>query len=356
MELQNFINANTNFLSLIKESKFKINNYKDLKIISYPYDNPPQYNSNELWKLYCKGAVINTNNNKVICLPPVKAIEIKSFDDINHNNDDNYSYENLLDGTMINLFYHNNEWLISTRSEIGGYNKWNNKKSFRKMFNECHNINYETLNKEYSYSFIMNHIENRNVSPVYENQLILIEVFDINNNIKLNKSDFPSQFNNIDTYTDLDLFMNMYKGPVIPYYIKGFTVRHGNLRYKWINPFFNEIKNLKINMNNHLLNYIELRRNNNLKKYLKYFPEHQHLFNEYRNKIHELSNELFTIYKNVFIYKKLQKNEIPYHLKPLIYDIHKIYLSNKTPIHWETIKDYIHNVPSKKLTFSLNYC
>ena len=55
-------------------------------------------------------------------------------------------------------------------------------------------------------------------------------------------------------------------------------------------------------MNNHLLNYIELRRNGNLKKYLRYFPEHQHLFNNYKEKIHSLSNDLYTTYKNVFIH------------------------------------------------------
>ena len=109
-------------------------------------------------------------------------------------------------------------------------------------------------------------------------------------------------------------------------------------------------------MNNHMLNYIELRRNGNLKKYLRYFPEHQHLFNNYKEKIHTLSNDLYTTYKNVFIHKTTDKNDIPYHLKPMIYDVHKNFLSNKTPTTWNDIKDYIHTIPSKKLTFSLNYC
>ena len=62
---------------------------------------------------------------------------------------------------MINLFYHQNEWLVSTRSEIGGYNKWNNKKSFvLTMFDECSKLDYELLNKNMSYSFVMKHVEN----------------------------------------------------------------------------------------------------------------------------------------------------------------------------------------------------
>ena len=94
-------------------------------------------------------------------------------------------------------------------------------------------------------------------------------------------------------------------------------------------------------MNNHLLNYIELRRNGNLKKYLRYYPEHSHLFNNYKDKLHDLSNDLFTTYKNVFVHKSMNKNEIPYHLNPLVYDIHKRYLNTKIPTNWECIKDYM---------------
>jgi hypothetical protein len=68
-----------------------------------------------------------------------------------------------------------------------------------------------------------------------------------------------------------------------------------------------------------------------------------------------MSNDLFTTYKNVFIHKSLEKNEIPYHLKPLAYDVHRNYLDSKEPTTWTTIKDYIHTIPPKKLVFALNY-
>jgi len=53
------------------------------------------------------------------------------------------------------------------------------------------------------------------------------------------------------------------------------------------------------------------------------------------------------MYKNVFIYKQNDKNEIPYHMKPMIYDIHKLYLESKEPTTWIDIKQYIHAMPSK---------
>ena len=358
MELQHYINSHPNFISEFKSDSVKINSFKKLKIMSYPYDKTPIPNKEELWKMFLRGTVI-TPENKIICLPPIKALVPKDMDDDNIDLNGSVIYEHLIDGTMINLFHYNDEWLISTRSEIGGYNKWTNKKSFKEMFDECSKLDYDILDKNMSYSFVMRHIENRNVSPIKENELYLVEVYQyIDDTIRrLDKSEYPDNiYCKNESYMNRDEFMKMYQGPIINYSIKGFTIKQGTLRYKWINPYFNEVKDLKINMNNHLLNYIELRRNGNLKKYLRYYPEHQHLFNNYKDKIHSLSNELYTMYKNVFIHKTTDKNEIPYHMKPMIYDIHSSYLDSKTPTTWSDIKDYIHTIPSKKLTFALNYC
>ena len=48
--------------------------------------------------------------------------------------DNNYDISYLLDGTMINIFFHNNKWLMSTRSDIGCLNKWNDHLNFKICF------------------------------------------------------------------------------------------------------------------------------------------------------------------------------------------------------------------------------
>ena len=356
MELQSFINNNKNYLEIFKKNNFKINTFKKLKIISYNYNKKLLFENNNIWKLYLKGAIID-ENDKIICLSPIKSIDINDINVINNIN--NLSY--LIDGTMINLFYYKNEWIISTRSEIGGYNKWNQKKSFRKMFDDCSNIEYDKLNKNFSYSFVMRHIENRNISPISENILILINIFNYtdNNNIHTIKDiniineelNFLS-CNNL-SYNEIDHIDIMKNN--LPYYIKGFTYELNNFRYKWINPKYEKVKNLKGNHNNINLSYLELRKNGKLKEYLQYFPEHNHHFYNLRSKIHKLSNELFHNYRNLFIYKKNQINDIEYHLKPHMYNIHKLYLTDKNPITWDTIKNYVNIMESKKLLFTLNY-
>ncbi len=117
MELQNYINNHENYISDFKRLGFKVNSFKNLKIISYPYDKCPEYKSkDDLYKLYLKGAVINSTTNQVICLSPIKSLDLNDTIE----NQDGTIYQSLIDGTMINLFYHDDKWLISTRSEIGG--------------------------------------------------------------------------------------------------------------------------------------------------------------------------------------------------------------------------------------------
>jgi len=358
--LQSFIDTHNDYISLFKKNNLKVitNSKYKLMLVKNNYQNNLSFtDENDYWKMYCRGAVINTVTNKVIALPPVKAIEITLEETIHHN--EHTEYQPLIDGTMINLFYHNNEWIISTRSDIGGYNKWSNKKSFRQLFDECSTIEYDLLNKNCSYSFVMRHTDNRNISPITYNELDLVDVFSFENDtITRVPHQLFSIRNNlqlIDSNNNQNLYTSMFQNENVPYYTKGFTIKQGSKRFKFINPAFELVKNMKLNHNNPCLTYLHLRQNGTLKLYLNYFPEHSNTFNEYRDKIHNLSNELYSTYKNVFIHKNTDKKDIPYHLNPLIYEIHKLYLKDKKPTTREDIKNYIHNLPPKKLMFALNY-
>jgi len=183
MELQQFIDDNPDYISIIKKNNFKINKYRNLILIKNKNNKYNLNNLNDLiddyWKMYCNGAIIDTDLNKVISLSPAKSIILEEKD-IQNLDIENSEIQHLIDGTMINLFYHNNKWNLSTRSEIGGYNKWNNKKSFKTMFDECVkdiSFNYDNLDKDCSYTFIMRHIDNRNISSIDSNDLFLVEVY-----------------------------------------------------------------------------------------------------------------------------------------------------------------------------------
>ena len=76
---------------------------------------------------------------------------------------------------------------------------------------------------------------------------------------------------------------------------------------------------------------------------------------ENRNVAPIMKNELYECYVKYFIKKSIEKKQIPFQLKPLVYDLHNIYKQGKKKITNEIMNEYIYNMPDKKLCFVLNY-
>jgi hypothetical protein len=358
MELQDFISHTADYEGEFRKMGLQVKKRSGLLLVKYPYGmdlaNCPE------WVRQCRGAVIDRESASVVCLPPTKATE-RPIEELFQSPEETETeteteVQVLVDGTMVNLFYHKGEWVKTTRGSIGAHNTWDTRKSFKTMFEECGTIDYDTLDPACCYSFVMRHRENRIVSPVYANELWLVDVYRRTDEgiRRLRVSDYPQLSMTgsiVETFT-----RKMYDVTrELPFYCKGYTEKQGSMRYKYLNPEYLRIRSLKPNTNSPYLNYLELRQNGNLKEYLRYFPEDVEVFGRYRNHLHILTNELYETYKQVHILKQMAKEDIPYHLKPLLYDVHGIYLTTKQPTTWAILKQYIHELPPKKLLFALNY-
>merc|ERR1711976_420864 len=83
---------------------------------------------------------------------------------------------------MINLWYYNDEWNISTRSKIGAECKWYSNKTFKELFYEAverDNLQIESLNKKFCHSFLLKHQENRIVKKYHTPGLVLVHCIDM---------------------------------------------------------------------------------------------------------------------------------------------------------------------------------
>ena len=177
MEINEYLNSVNDLSELYKIDNVKCSKQNDLYILKYEYNT---LNNTDSWKKYCKGLIIN-KNKKIVMLPPMKANEVY-LNDLNKFNLDEISFEELLDGIMINIFYDINQncWKMSTRSQINGKNTWKGG-NFEELFKECYfDFNYEKLDINKTYSFLMKHKKNRIISPIIKNMIILVEVRDSN--------------------------------------------------------------------------------------------------------------------------------------------------------------------------------
>ena len=58
---------------------------------------------------------------------------------------------------------------------------------------------------------------------------------------------------------------------------------------------------------------------------------------------------------NANIKKELEKKEIPFQLKPLVYELHGNYLQNKQKINNRKVEEYIMSMEPDRLTFVVKY-
>jgi hypothetical protein len=353
MEFQNFIQSN-DYINEFKKLKLNFRKYSNLGLLivkayrnnKYDYDKYP-------WIRYCRGAVIDINNHKLVCIPPMKSEENEDINDIIKDYDSTFEYQPLIDGTMLNLFFHNDEWYTSTRSNIGAKNSWDGKMAFNKMFEEVvGNGLYSKLDKECCYSFVLQHTKNRIISPIEENKVFLVEKYKIGEQIErcveLEKIESIEKIFSFD-----DIYLKNYSQDLL-FSIKGITIKSNGNRHKWINPNYKYVEDIKMNNNNKFLSYMELRQKWLLNEYLEYFPEELVLFNDYRDKITNLKELVYASYVNYRIKKDIELKDIEYTLRPIMYELHDFYKKNNVKITKNYVSGYINKLDGKRLIFILN--
>lgn len=314
------------------------------------------------------------SNGKVNVFSPPKAINFINF--INNYNVAQCYGEEIIEGTMINIFYDNdiNCWNIATKTSVGGKIRYfQEQENFDILFNEvCHKleVNINEFDEKYMYSLVMQHPDNKFVLPINEMKLYVIAIYKIEDTIvteiprekyselnldhQFNKLWFPYRFY-IDSYENLmnNFTMNnsIYNVGVM---VKTFT----GIRTKLVNPGYKYIKNLRGNNSKLQFQYLCLRKDNRVKEYLHYFPGSRKVFSEFRKYIHIFTQTLYTNYISCYIKKEAPLLEYSYKFRTHMYNLHQYYLTiknNNGYVNKQIVIDYINNLEPAVLMYSLNY-
>ena len=127
-------------------------------------------------------SIICDNNGKILSFAPPKAMDFDIFSQTTLFED--CKFQEFIEGTMINLFWDTtlNDWNMATRSNIGAKCKFNMDEeiTFRHMFLEAMNatgIEFEYLEKNICYSFVLQHPKNRIVVPITVPNLYLVKTY-----------------------------------------------------------------------------------------------------------------------------------------------------------------------------------
>jgi len=311
---------------------------------------------------------IISKNGKILVFAPPKSLKYEDF--IKDYSLKDCVIEEYIEGTMINLFF-DNEWEISTRSNVGGNYKFfnrNNDFTFRRMFLEACNktgLEFDSLNKDFCYSFVLQHPKNRIVIPFDEPKLYLVSCYKIDNETLkvhyINPSEqstcvsFPQRysfdsFENIEKYYTINPQSHYQVGLMIHHIPSGNRTKVRNIQYEFV-------RRLRENESNDLYRYLELRRNRRVTKYLEYFTEEIELFNYYRKNVEKLTSELYNCYVEIYIKKYKNINDLNSEMRFHVDKLHNYYLNvlriRKQMITKKNVIYYINNMSSHKLYITL---
>ena len=365
---------------LCEDDNYIVKKRNDFTIIKYNKKNLTIDNENSVGLF--RSVIINDDN--IVVFAPQKSVNYNNFIVENEFSDCNIT--EYVDGTMINIFYNNKKldengetkpgWEFCTRSNIGAKCRYNldTQKTFFDMFLDAcieEKLDFNILNKECCYSFVLQHPDNKIVKHIEKPKLILIRVYSFNGENE--NFDFIEEEKNIDINTPRTLyninknisnwldFTEMCSGENLPFDMVGFVIYNKDgVRTKIRNIAYENVKRLKGNLQKMFLQYLTLRKSDQLHDFLRYFPEYKQEFELYKEKLYKWTYKLFDNYVDTFILKKKRLNECPFEFKPILYNIQKEYLEvlkpNNRKVTFKYLTSYVKEcIPPKKLMFCINY-
>ena len=373
-----FLKVTTMETKTVKHSSYKIICY-DKNVLAL--DMIPTYG-------LARSIIVNNSNNKVVCYAPPKSIPTDSFIQKYNLHDSGMVAEEFIEGTMVNVFWDASieAWEMATRNTVGAsscFFKSKNSKTFRTMFLEAckeNQLDLDKLNKDYCYSFVMHHPENRIVVPFKVSKLYLVAVYMIEHSnskevtvysMHLDKITselkdhlrvspnilYPTKYE-AQTYTEL---IEKYASMNTSYDVLGVVIYNKNTgeRTKIRNPIYEQVRQLRGNQPKLQFQYLRLRHEGKVTDFLKYFAENKKDFSEFRDQVHLFTNTLFSNYISCYIKKERPLLVFPEQYRMHMFNLHKKYLDelreNKLFITNKIVKKYVNELHPALLMYSLNY-
>jgi len=378
------VKCDVNNLEILKLNKIesRTSNNSSYKVVRYDKN----FLSSDLISSYglCRSVIINSKN-KVVGFAPPKSISSEQFIQKYNENTPGIVFEEFVEGTMINVFWDDSigltgGWEISTRNTVGAtssFYKSKQSKTFRDMFLEAaseNKMDFSVLDNKYSYSFVVQHPENRIVVPFKNPQLYLVAVYSINNDndiITVDAHDsqqfkeffsttsvkFPHYYT-FHTYSDLienSASMNT------RYDVVG-VVLHNKLtgeRSKIRNPVYEQVRNLRGNQPKLQYQYLCLRKEGKVGDFLKFYPESKKEFSGFRDQVHLFTDTLFSNYVSCYIKKEKPLKEFSEQYRTHMFNIHQIFINKlREKKHFVTntvVQKYVNEIHPSLLMYCLNF-
>jgi hypothetical protein len=333
------------------------------------------------------------------------------------SNDAKYIADEMVEGTMINLFYdeRNGKWQIATRGAISG-NYWFYRTEYGNT--ECHQttfyqmmmeaLRYDTntelenialladLPTNYCYSFVLQHPENHIVFSITQPKLYLVGVFEIINRTNMGDmcvyNETENKWNqaprvryiNTHSYTVSTIFKEWFNAGILylPQILyadsmaqlkEKYCSETSSLDYMGVmvtniyngyhisieNPRYQALKELRGNNPNLQYHFLALNKIGKIQEFLDAFPMYNHAFHHFYTQYRRFIALMHRFY--VLYYIKKDRTPIDKQYFVHVANIHHtIYIpaltaGNKTIVTFDVVRKYFDEMEPSRLLYYINY-
>ena len=353
----NFRIEQNNNLYLVRYKKNKIGNKS---IISTNMEHPV---------INCsRGLILDKFTHDILCYPLEKSMSIHKFYSIPFGE---FTFEDSIDGTQINMFYFNRQWRLSTSGCINAFKSyWKSNKSFGELFTNIFikTTNINLLNKNYCYSFILTHPENINVVEYTKPEIYHIMTRNLFNYQKVD-DDINVQKPNKHRFCD-EIYLWNYLDNLDASKTSGIVAKHPiHGHYRFNSTVYNTLNRLIANeKNDEMVVLRQLMFRNNLDILISHIDRFQNVKQRLESDIDSVCNEIYNYYYNTKILRCFMV--LPYYIKPLMFEIHDIYISRirewesklstenkfiiKPVITLDDVMEWFITIPERRKLFIIN--
>lgn len=280
--------------------------------------------------------------------------------------------EEFVDGFMINGFKRGNgaQVMFASRSKLNATGRFYSTKTFRELFRDAyiqsslytayetdHESIFQNALQDWEspveekgeitvfYSFVVQHRENRIVTPIALNRAILLHkgVVFSDGSIRFQEgfpvfrgeSNLPNLLEAVEeTMSESVLSCIAAQNDRRGWDFQGIVLKDGfGNRWRFASEKYKCIKSLRGNHSGHVERFSELYTQNLVTTYLQYYPEDGFQFSFHSYYVDTLIQTTYGYYVALHITWTLTLTDIDRMYQPHLYALHGIYLSKKRPLH-----------------------
>jgi hypothetical protein len=312
----------------------------------------------------CRSVVWDTEANLPCCVAPFAARRDQKIP-----SDTEMRLEDFVEGVMINVFRARGdaETHVTTRSKLDADGSFYSERSFRELFEEAMDAKRTSLDEiekligapsdDVAATFItmvLAHPEHRVVRTVEQANLWAIYRGSVANDgtVSFFTEDLPVAWRP-KTYSltfkgefaDLKAKFEEIKASK-PWYWQGLVVHSGLQRWRFRNAEHDRVrKELRGTESNSFGRFLRLRSQKRVQEYLRIYQEDSNDFQGFERDYRGLTKTLYAWYCKVHKEHSVAFKALPKSVQPLVFDLHKFYLSNLRPqnktLHMVEVIDWI---------------